>query len=134
MAIEREKFLGLKPFDRVMDGGGVMSHTWTVQTVAEGPNGKEVLLRRRNHNFDGNKDEVVEATCYWDDTHDTIANVQTGQPHEDLGRDCAFIPAESVERVVEEMLALGRLTPEEADRLNKAGQNNTLRGIEIGCD
>ncbi|OHA61700.1 MAG: hypothetical protein A2556_01500 [Candidatus Vogelbacteria bacterium RIFOXYD2_FULL_44_9] len=132
MAIERDKFLALKPFDHVIDHGGRMGHTWIVQTVVDGPDGKEILLRRRNDNFDG--DAVVGIICRWDEAHKLVVDAQTGHPADEFNGSCAFIPPESVERVVEEMLASGRLNPEEADRLNKAGGNNTFEGIAIGCD
>ena len=126
MAIERDKFLALKPFDHVIDAGGRFGRTWIVKTIVDGPNGKEVILRRRNRNFEG--DAVVEVTCYWNDTHDVAINTLTGQPAEDFNGDLPLIPPESVERVVEEMFALGRLTSEEAERLNKAGANNFAGG------
>jgi hypothetical protein len=130
--IKKEQFLGLKPFDRVVDDGGLLGHTWKVVSVTEEVSGRIVVLRRPTGGR--GKEDVIEISCRWCDERGVIVDALTGEPVKDLNGTCSYAPPESVERVVEEMLATGKLTQEEADRLNNAGSNNTNAGIDLGCD
>jgi len=131
----REKFLALKPFDRVLDRGGrgINGHTWKVKSVVDGPRGRTVAMQRQNSSIDKDSRTVL---CCWCDEQHCVIDVATYEPIRDFDFEegCCFIPEESVDRVVEEMLAYGKLSPEDAERLRRAGENNTSEGIAIGCD
>jgi hypothetical protein len=77
---------------------------------------------------------VVEIVCCWDENLGKVVEAQTGVPADDFNEGCSFVPPEYVDRVVEELLALDRLSPEDVHRLLEAGGNNISYGIAFGCD